>query len=229
MTDDQHQDKLKELIRRIGRLVAGLLSSNWLVLLTRLWQLIGFPTLRRASEGLYEILDYELTLDLRDRKGKQAVFRRRQRVRFLQDHIIAYQDEAWGDGKVVAGYHCSPGVPVDVFRVGSRHLILISLRQAKNRGDVVEFNIERKVEGGFTKKEEWLEVETRYPTRRLRIDVLFPARRPCRTAWLVARSADRTINLDANHFSRTRDGRQRLSWEAPKPMPHETYAICWVW
>jgi hypothetical protein len=56
-----------------------------------------------ADQGMYEILDYDSTLDLKDAQGKTAVFNRHQRVKFLQDHIIAFQEHAWGDGKISAG------------------------------------------------------------------------------------------------------------------------------
>ncbi len=42
------------------------------------------------------MLEYESTLELLDRKGEKAIFKKRQKVRYLQDNIIAYQDQAWG-------------------------------------------------------------------------------------------------------------------------------------
>ena len=229
MTKSDRQSTVSGLIRRIGGVAVELLRTSWPAIVDGLWQLVRLLIKRRLSEGLYEILDYDLTLDLGDRKGRRAVFRRRQKVRFLHDHVIAYQDEAWGDGDVVADYHCSPGVPVDIFQVGSRHQILISLRQTKNRGDVVEFHIERKVRNGFTKEKEWLEVETRYPTRRLHITILFPTGRPCQKAWIVSRRSDRVVNLSSNRFSRTSAGRQVLSWDKMRPAQGEAYTLCWTW
>jgi hypothetical protein len=43
---------------------------------------------------MYKVLDYGSTLGLRDRDGKRATFRKREKVRYFQDHIIAYQDKA---------------------------------------------------------------------------------------------------------------------------------------
>jgi hypothetical protein len=48
-------------------------------------------------------------------------------------------------------------VPLDQYQDGFRYNILISLRETKNRGDVVDF-IERTVTGGFTKPNEWRQV-----------------------------------------------------------------------
>ena len=120
---------------------------------------------------MYEILDYDSVLELRDPRGEVGVFKRRQKVNFLQDNIIAYQDYAWGDGNILADYKCSPGVPLDQYQDGFRYNILISLRETKNRGDVVDFNIERTVTGGFTKPNEWRQVMLEHRTRRLRIAV----------------------------------------------------------
>ncbi len=82
-----------------------------------------------ADQGMYEILDYDSTLDLKDIKGKTAVFKRHQRVKFLQDHIIAFQDHAWGDGKIFAKYKISNGRAVDRYKEGDRWNVLISLRE----------------------------------------------------------------------------------------------------
>jgi hypothetical protein len=102
-----------------------------------------------------------------DRKGERARFHKRQRVKFLQDNILAFQDYAWGEGDIFATYRCSPGMVVDRYQEGDRWNILISLRATKGRGDIEEFTIEREVTGGFTQAEEWRQVEIRHRTRRL--------------------------------------------------------------
>jgi hypothetical protein len=66
----------------------------------------------RSLPGMYEVLDYHTELELLDVKGKKAVFRKVQKVRFLQNNIIAYYDKAWGDGDIFVDYKCSPGVGV---------------------------------------------------------------------------------------------------------------------
>ena len=52
----------------------------------------------RFLPGMYEVLDYQAQLVLKDSKGKTAVYTKRQHVHFLQNNVIAYQDQAWGDG-----------------------------------------------------------------------------------------------------------------------------------
>ena len=107
---------------------------------------------RQSRDGIYEILEYESTLELLDSKGQTAIFSKRLRVKFLQDHVIAFQDHAWGDGDNLGHYTCSPGVIVDRYRDGDRWNILISLRETKNTGDVQEFYIRRAIKRGFMKR-----------------------------------------------------------------------------
>jgi hypothetical protein len=63
-------------------------------------------------------------------------------VRYLQDNVIGYQDQAWRDEEIFVGYRCSPGTPVGRYRSGYKTYILISRREIKNKGDVDEFNVE---------------------------------------------------------------------------------------
>jgi hypothetical protein len=46
--------------------------------------------------GTYEVLKYEAILELKDRGGKRATFKKHEKVRYLQNNAIAYQDQAWG-------------------------------------------------------------------------------------------------------------------------------------
>jgi hypothetical protein len=162
---------------------------------------------------VYEILEYDSTLDLIDPRGQKAVFRKRQKVRFLQDHIIAFQDYAWGEGEIFDRYRVSPGAAVDRYQEGDRWNVLISLRATKSKEDIEEFHIERQVRDGFKKGEEWHQVEIRHATRRLRMAVIFPKHRPCRSALLQERSRNRSTKLGAKHYVELPDGRQMIQWE----------------
>ena len=91
---------------------------------------------------MYEVLEYESTLELKDKHGEFAVFRKREKVRYLQNNIMAFQDQAWGDGEILLNYRCKPGNAVDFYRTGHKTYILVSLREIKNKGGVDNFNIE---------------------------------------------------------------------------------------
>ena len=183
----------------------------------------------RRSRGMYEVLEHATTLDLMDSSGGVAVVKRRQKVRFLQDHVVAIADYAWGDGRIFAEYSCSPGTPVDMYSHGSRHTVLISLREAKSRGDALRFKIHRKIIGGFTGRNEWWETEIYHRTKRLKVDVIFPRDRQFRKASVTLRSTNRTTPLGPRNFRFLNDGRQKLTWEIAKPKLHDRYILKWVW
>ena len=190
---------------------------------------LGEALRRRLCSVSYEVLEYDSTLELKDPKGEEAIYRKRQKVRFLVDDVVAFRDVFWGEGNLASSYRCRPGKAVDLYREGSKHYVLISLREAKHLGDVVEFNIERKVRGGFVRRDEWREVEINDPTVKLRLVLVFPEARQCIHAWVMEKHGDRVTALGRDHFSRLPDGRQVLSWEKSNPKLHELYRLRWEW
>ena len=95
-----------------------------------------------SSEGIYESLEFESTLELHNSQGTKDTFKKRKNIRYLQDGIIAFQNYAWGDGEILLNYRTNLGKPVDRYRTGYKTYILISLREVKNKGDIDEFNIQ---------------------------------------------------------------------------------------
>jgi hypothetical protein len=230
MKTTMKQTKLPEL--HPNRLLRGflpLLTSDWVTILIEAWKFAARLLGRQRHPGLYEILEYDAVLELKDARGETAVLRRREKVRFLQDHIVAYKYKAWGDGELFADLKCSPGVVADRYKHGLRHVVVISLRETKNRGDVVEFNIERAIKGGFTKAEEWFQTQLNFKTRHVRVAVVFPKKRPCTRAVLVERNRNRTRVLGEENLSLLPDGRQVLSWEETNPPVNELYTLKWSW
>jgi hypothetical protein len=224
------QTSIRELHpNRLIRRFLPWLASDWAEILIEAWKFVKRIFRREVHLGLYEILDYDAVLELRDAKGKTAVFKRRQKVRFLQNRITAYQYEAWGDGELFADLKCSPGVVADRYRHGLRHVVLISLRETKNRGDMAEFNIERTIKNGFTGSTEWFQTELNFRTHRVRVAVIFPRRRPCKRAILMQRSRNRTEVLGDANLSLLPDGRQMLAWEKAKPPVNELFTLKWTW
>jgi len=214
---------------KVLKWVLPLLTRESLDLILKAWRVIKQQLQRESHEGMYEILEYDSVLELKDRRGRVAVLDRRQQVRFLQGNIIAYQDQAWGDGELFADYQCSPGIAVDRYRDGSKWKVLISLRESKERGDMAEFHFKRKIIGGFTKSNEWWQTELSHRTRHLRISIIFPQGRRCQRALLVERNRNRTSELGTDCFHRLADGRQILSWETSRPRINELYTIKWQW
>jgi hypothetical protein len=52
------------------------------------WKALRKAIQGRSSRGLHEVLE------LKDWGGKEATFKKRERVRYLQDSAIAHQDRA---------------------------------------------------------------------------------------------------------------------------------------
>ena len=193
------------------------------------WDIVSRWQEQRRYRGLYEILDYDATLEIVDTLGKEAVLTRRETIRFLQDNVVAIHDHAWGDGEIFARYKCQPGVPVDCYEDGSKHNVLISLRETKNRGDVIELWIERAIRGGLLREHEWIETEIDHLMKHLRLSIVFPVGRPCRRATLSRRSSSETTLLSQEHFALLPDGKQKLTWKTSNPRLHDRYTIKWVW
>jgi hypothetical protein len=127
---DQNSDSQVSLLAGLASTLSGL---PWFEIVGQLWK-FGRKVIRGMSnEGVYEVLEYEATLELKDRRGEQAIFHKREKVRYLQNYVLAYQDQAWGDGEILVDYKCSPGVPVDRYRSGYKTHILISLQEVKKK------------------------------------------------------------------------------------------------
>lgn len=209
--------------------VATLLGIPWVGLLTEAWKL-GRKILRGlANEGMYEVLEYESTLELQDREGKRAIFKKRKKVRYLQNNIIAYQDYGWGDGEHFHDYRAKPGIPVDQYKAGYKTYILLSLREVKNRGDVDEFHIQWKIKNGFLKTDGFWETDVSSRTRYMKVNVIFPKERPPHNIRLVENNIQRTSVRENDSINQLSDGRWQVTWETNKPRLYEHYILRWDW
>lgn len=206
-----------------------LLNSDWISFVAKLWNFARKFLTARAHEGMYEALEYETTLELLDPKGRKAVFHKREKVRFLQDNIIAYQDKAWGDGQIFADYECSPGVAVDRYQQGQAYQVLISLRGVRHRGDVDEFHINRTIKKGFLIKLGFWQADIDHPMQKVDLHFVFPRSRPPESVKLIERQANRTTILGPEHILKLPDGRTQVSWSTNKPRLFESYTIQWIW
>jgi hypothetical protein len=186
-------------------------------------------SLWRQSPGTYEVLEHRVMLELKDSKGKKAIYRKYQKIRFTQDNVIAYQDKAWGAGNIFADYKCSPGVAVDRYKEGHRHRILISLRETKNRGDVEVINIQRTIKDGFTQNSESWQTDIDHRMHKLSISVIFPKSRLPKEVDLIEQNTCRTTPLGYRYFHTLPDGRCQVTWKTGKPRLFEAYIMAWEW
>jgi len=182
-----------------------------------------------SQEGMYKVLDYESTLEILDDKGKKAHFSKRKKVRYLQDNIVVYQDCAWGDGKILLNYQCNPGKAVDRYRSGYKTIILLSLHEVKNRGDVDDFHIKWDIKDGFVKLEESWETHISQKTEKFCLNAIFPKnRRPLRIKVEESNSR-KTHQLNKGNYSSLPDGRIKVTWEKKNPRLFESYIVKWKW
>lgn len=182
-----------------------------------------------ATEGTYEVLDYSIRLELKDPEGRKALVSKWERVKYLQNNIIAFQDQAWGDGKTLQNYQCTPGVAVDKYRSGYKTQILISLRDIKSRGDIDEFKIRWGITWGFLSPTGFWATDVDHKTETVKVDVVFPKARPPVKASVFEKNLRRVKTLGDDSFSYLPDGRCQLSWKKPKPRRYEQYILRWEW
>jgi hypothetical protein len=182
-----------------------------------------------ATEGTYEVLDYDIKLELKDPEGKKAFVRKRERVKYLQNNIIAFQDQAWGDGKILQNYKCSPGVPVDKYRSGYKTHILISLREVKNQGDIDEFNIQWGISRGFLSPTGFWATDVDHKTDIVRVQVVFPKSRSPVKASVLEKDLQHVSLIGKDYITHLPDGRWLLAWEQEKPRRYEQYILRWEW
>lgn len=205
------------------------LGLPWFEIAGELWK-IGRKLMRGLSnEGMYEVLEYESTLELHDRRGKKATFTKRMKVRYLQDNIIAFQDFAWGDGDILLNYRTSRGKAVDRYKSGYKTYILLSLQEVKNRGDVDEFNISWDIREGFLKSDGYWATDIRHRMKQTKVNIIFPRSRPAQQLLLEETNRRRTRVLGREFQKRLADGRWQITWEMKNPKLYELYTIRWDW
>jgi len=81
----------------------------------------------------YETTEFHGQLEILDRQGRAAVFRRRQRVRFLENNVSLFIDRVWGHGVLFAGY-------------SGRHLRVIDIIKARKGYAISDICLERTVQ-----------------------------------------------------------------------------------
>ena len=223
------KEKRKNTSMGLDRVVPVLFSLPWLDIFAELVKVTRKLWQGLADEGMYEVLEHEATLEILDKKGKRARVHKRQKVRYRQNNIIAYQDQAWGDGEILLNYRCSPGGVVDRYRPGHKTFLLISLRDSKHHGDVDEFNMEWGIRDGFLREKEFWETEVSHRTKQLWIRVIFPKDRLPQRSWLVEALRRRKNRLVEESLAKLPDGRWQLSWQANHPRLNERYQLHWEW
>src|SRR4051794_32890740 len=79
-----------EWVHVLGKVRRGV-SALWCSVTPNRRARVGQPP------GAYETLWLDLSFEIKDSRGQQALLTRRQRVRFLTDDITAVRELVWGD------------------------------------------------------------------------------------------------------------------------------------
>jgi hypothetical protein len=201
----------------------------WKEIFAHLWSYAKQHLSMFGQQGMYEVLEYESTLELKDERGRKATFQKREKVRYLQNNIIAYQDQAWADGEVLLDYQCSPGKPVVFYRPGRKTYVVISLQGVRQRNDVDEFHIQWGMVNSFIRPQELWETEVSHPTRRMQVQVIFPKTRHPMKVSVIEDIRHKSYPLESDNQRRLPDGRWLVSWERKNPRLNERYIIKWEW
>ena len=225
MSDEE--DKSKTPL--VTKLLTGVLGQSWAEIIGGLWGIGRGIINRLTNNGIYEALDYESTLELHDHAGTKATFKKRKKICYLQDDVIAFQDYAWGDGEILLNYRTNRGIPVDRYRSGFKTYLLLSLREVKNRDDLDEFIIQWDISRGFLTKDGYWSTDVSQPTRHIKINVIFPKARPPKRLFLEESNQRRTHLLGREAQQQLPDGRWLVSWETNKPRLYEVYVLRWMW
>jgi len=169
-------------------------SLPWSAAEDRAWSLARSLLSSLSPGGVYEVLDYESTLELLNRSGTKATFRKPKWIRYLQDDIIAHQDHVWGDGEALLNYRTNLGKPVDRYHCGHKTYIL-SLRGGQKPEDIDELDVQWDIRRGFLKEDGFWGTDVNQRMEHLKINVIFPGSRPPQQFSLEGSNRLRTTPL----------------------------------
>src|SRR6266702_1195243 len=125
--------EVKGYVPQILAWLLDLLSAEAVGLLLKLLKSNLFLPVR--SPGLYEVLNYHATLELKDSHGQTAIYRKRTRIRFLKDNVSTFYDYGWGTGDAFVGHRVQPGHVVERKKIGQRYRSLVVLPEPQHKGD----------------------------------------------------------------------------------------------
>jgi len=182
-----------------------------------------------TKPGMYEVVNYETTLEILDAKGKDAILTKTEEVRFLQNNIIAFQDQAWGNGRILLDYKCTPGIPVDFYKFAHKTYIVISLRNVMKKGDITKFDINLNIKKGFGKPNGFWSTDINHFTKVIKVNVIFPKERPPLKCTTVESNRQKIKEIPKDAFIKLPDKRWQISWIKQNPGLYEHYVLKWEW
>lgn len=210
---------------------AGIIAALALVLLVGVT--LYALSVRERYGGIYEIVTSELEWDLTAADGREAFVTKKNKVRFIQNNVLAIPDYIWGDGSTKSEYSCNVGQKVAEFQEGAKTCVVIVLDRMYKRDEELELEIKRTVRDAFMGTREWIEVKPLAGTPELTLNVLWPAGRSAERAELTIENERRNRRsveqLGDDSFHWGPGGRQQITRHFARPSPDERIRIEWSW
>jgi len=180
------------------------------------------------SGNPYRVICHETTWDIIEPDGSLVIATRRKEIRIDQNNVFALHDFAWGDGSRENEY--SPGEAVAEFHGEGRTHQLIALGRIYYRGEDLDFNVKRTVRDGFLGDHEFVSIDTRDATEKLRVKILWPPDRPPTALRLVRSTPSMEFrNTDVFDQVAQKDGRPTYEGEFHDPEQGGSTTIEWEW
>lgn len=168
----------------------------------------------------FETIKFSGKVEILDREGHVARFRRRQRIRFLEDGVTTFFDRVWGEGVLFANYHAKAMRLIDAIPTRKGYVVVLALPRPFKKGEVFEVETQRRIVGAFIYDWGYWDSTMAVPTERLQIDVLTPSGLNTRRPEIIAPAYG---DFDA---SKTRG---RLQLRVRHPAPSVPYRLRWDW
>jgi hypothetical protein len=168
----------------------------------------------------YETISFHGRLEILDKEGRVAIFRRRQRIRFLEDGVAEFIDRVWGDGVLFAGYEARSMSLVEAIPTRKGYAVLLGLPRAFARGETFDVVTERRIVGAFIDHQAYWDSAMAAPTGSLTIEVRAPAGRSLARPEIVAPARGR---MDL------RQRRRSLKFQVKQPALQIPYKLEWSW
>lgn len=168
----------------------------------------------------FETIKFSGRVEIIDHRGRVARFRRRQRIRFLEDGVTVFFDRIWGEGVILAGYNAGQMKMIEAIPTRKGYVIALALPRAFNRGEQFDIETERRIVGAFIYDWGYWDSAMGAPTDLLTIDVRTPVGMDMRHPDIIAPARG---DMDASA------SRRHLTFRVNKPALDIPYKLRWDW
>lgn len=176
---------------------------------------------RASSEYFpYKTIKFSGQLEMLDQEGRVAVFRRQQRIRFLEDGVGIFFDRVWGSGVLFAGYSAASLRILEPIRTKDGYVLPLALPRMYARGETFDIVTTRRIVGAFIEEASYWDSAMSAPTDLLTIKVIGHRSRPFRHPELIVPQEG---DMDAT------TSRNMFNFRVKHPATNIPYKLVWSW